>query len=152
MKLTPSQVKNLMRRGLRLLVDPEPEATDRTRCIDFFGEACAYCWEPVPKGEGDLDHLLSAARGGRNHISNRVFSCKPCNAELKRDKDWEAFLAERYGAGTTYEARRSKILQWVAEAGNEPPLPEAMLSLLKEMEHAATSAYDAACKKVLGVR
>jgi hypothetical protein len=36
MKLTPAQVKNLMRRGLRFLVDPEPEPAEKDRMIALF--------------------------------------------------------------------------------------------------------------------
>jgi len=150
MKPTPSQVKNLMRRGLRLIVDPEPETPDRARCIEFFGHACAYCWAPIAQDRGDLDHLVSAARGGRNHISNRVFSCKPCNAELKRDKDWQEFLQERLGPGPEYDARRQKILGWVQSAGAQPPLSPDLISLLEQVGESATAAYDEACKKVRG--
>jgi hypothetical protein len=39
MKLTPAQVKNLMRRGLRFLVDPEPDRTDKDRLIAFLSIA-----------------------------------------------------------------------------------------------------------------
>jgi hypothetical protein len=149
MKLSPSQVKNLMRRGLRFLVDPEPEPVDRARCVDFFGHACAYCCEPVVPGRGDLDHLVPAARGGRNHISNRVFSCKRCNAELKRDKDWQEFLKARVAPAVARD-REQKILAWVQEAGAEPPLSPALLALLEHAAASATSAYDEACKRVRG--
>src|SRR4051812_41123637 len=131
MKLTPSQVKNLMRRGLRFIIDPEPEPVDRARCADFFGRACAYCSQTI-EGSGDLDHLVAAARGGRNHISNRVFSCKRCNAELKRGKDWQEFLKERHGLGTEYDACRQKILGWVQNAGAEPPLSAEVLARVEQ--------------------
>jgi hypothetical protein len=150
MKLTSSQVKNLIRRSLRLIVDPEPEPHDRTRCIGFFQHTCAYCGEPIAQGRGDLDHLVSAARGGRNHISNRVFSCKLCNAELKRDKDWQDFLKERHGLGSEYSARRQEILVWVQNAGAAPPLSTDMLMLLEQAAESATAAYDEACRRVRG--
>lgn len=148
MKLTPSQVKNLMRRGLRLLVDPEPETEERQRAISFFEHCCAYCGDVIEKGKGDLDHLLSAARGGRNHISNRVFSCKPCNAEQKRDKDWQQFLREKHRAGNAFESKQRKILEWVQLSGAVAPLPEAVLQLLEEQAREVTAAFDAACAKV----
>ena len=152
MKLTPSQIKNLMRRGLRLLVDPEPEEEEKQRCIEFFDHACAYCGSTVERGRGDLDHLVSAALGGRNHISNRVFSCKPCNAQEKRDKQWEGFLREKHGSGQSFEAMRNKILGWVAVAGPVPLLPKTLLHALEEEAARATAVYDEACKKVRGVQ
>ncbi|HEY0323065.1 MAG TPA: HNH endonuclease signature motif containing protein [Pyrinomonadaceae bacterium] len=151
MKLTPSQVKNLMRRGLRFLVDPEPAVEERQRAIAFFGHCCAYCGTPIGHGKGDLDHLVPAAKGGRNHISNRVFSCKPCNAEEKRDKDWEEFLLEKCGGSPTFELRSGKILEWIESAGAVPPLSEDMLHLIEEQCREATAAYDKACRKVRGI-
>ena len=47
-KLTPAQVKNLMRRGLRFLIDPEPERADKDRMIAFFVHSCALCSAKYP--------------------------------------------------------------------------------------------------------
>jgi HNH endonuclease len=148
MKLTPSQVKNLMRRGLLFLIDAEPEPQDRKRCIAFFAYRCAYCGAKIDADKGDLDHLLSSAKGGRNHISNRVFSCKPCNAQEKQDKAWEAFLLEKHGPGSAFQQRRSRILSWVAEAGAVPPLAEGTLLVLEEQANKVTAAYEEACIEV----
>jgi hypothetical protein len=150
MKLTPSQVKNLMRRGLRLLVDPEPETAERERCIAFFDHLCAYCGTRVVDGQGDLDHLLSAARGGRNHISNRVFSCKQGNAKEKRDKAWKMFLIEKTGMGSAMQARLNKIDEWINLAGAVPPLTQATLHIIEEESQRVTAVYDQACKRVRG--
>ncbi len=147
MKLTPSQVKNLMGRGLRLLVDPEPEPEQKERCIAFFKHRCAYCGAAV-NGQGDLDHLLSAAQGGRNHISNRVFSCKECNSKGKRDRPWEQFLLERSGTGEVMESRRQKITEWISLAGAIPPLTEGTIRAIEEESQKATRAYDKACERV----
>jgi hypothetical protein len=148
MKLTPSQVKNIMRRGLRLLIDPNPEPEQRAQCVEYFGHICAYCDDDVAKGQGDLDHLLSSAKGGRNHISNRVFSCKRCNAEEKREKQWESFLLDKYGPGPVFNERRSKILGWVAIAGDVPPLSDEMLEILEAQSRAVVAGYDEACKMI----
>lgn len=74
MKLTPAQVKNLMRRGLRFLVDPEPEKSDKNRFREYFKDCCAYCGRHLEHGGGDIDHLVSAALGGANAMTNRVLS------------------------------------------------------------------------------
>lgn len=137
-----------MRRGLRFLVDPEPDPEEKRKCIEFFGHGCAYCGTALEKGRGDFDHLVSAALGGRNHISNRVFTCKPCNAEQKRDKQWEEFLRERHGSGPAFETTRRKILGWVAVAGAMPPIPETLIHLLNEEGAKITAAYDEACQRV----
>lgn len=139
-----------MRRGLRLLVDPEPEPGERQRVIAFFDHCCAYCGTVIDKDKGDLDHLLSSARGGRNHISNRVFSCKPCNAEQKRDKDWQEFLHEKNGNGSVFDERCRKIVEWVNREGAIPPLPKSTLQLVEEQAHEVTEAYDKACKEIRG--
>jgi len=150
MNLTQSQVKNLMRRGLRLLIDPEPEKIERARVTEFFGHQCAYCGAEIGTGKGDLDHLVPSALGGRNHISNRVLSCKRCNAELKRDKPWEQFLLEQNGDTEIYSARRKKILEWVETSGAVPPLDPALLQILEEQCRISTGAYDKACKHIRG--
>jgi hypothetical protein len=150
MKLTPSLVKHIMRRGLRLLVDPEPTKEDRLRAIENFDRYCAHCAVRVDKGKGDLDHLLSSAQGGRNHISDRVFSCKPCNAEQKRDGDWLEFLLDRHGKSAAFEATQRQILRWVEVAGAAKPLPESTLALLETQAAVVTAAYDSGCAKVRG--
>lgn len=148
MKVTPSQVKNIMRRGLRLLVDPEPDALEKQRCIGFFYHCCAYCGVVVAKGEGDLDHLVSASIGGRNHISNRVFSCKPCNAEQKRELPWETFLVSKHGQGPVADEKRERILQWISAAGSVGPLSDEVLKVLETEASIATTAFDEACRKI----
>jgi hypothetical protein len=92
--------------------------------------------------------IYSSAKGGRNHISNRVSSCKPCNAEEKREKDWEQFLLEKHGPGELFEEKRSKILEWVQKAGAVQPLQESTLSLLEEQCILVTSQYEKACRRV----
>jgi hypothetical protein len=150
MKLTPSQVKNLMRRGLRLLIDPDPRTEERRQVYTFFEYHCAYCDIPIEEGKGDLDHLLSAAKGGRNHISNRVLACKACNAKEKREKDWKEFLLKMCGGGLTFEQRQRKILDWIKSVGDVPPLSDTSQKLLEEQYHMVTAAYDEACRKVRG--
>ena len=152
MRYTPSQIKNLMRRGLRLLIDPEPDAEEKQECIAFFDHRCAYCGVVVDKGQGDLDHLLSASFGGRNHISNRVYSCKHCNAKEKRDKAWEAFLVEKHGSRPAMAPYRKRIHAWVKQAGHVPALPEQVLLALKEESQRVTESYMQACKKLRGVQ
>ena len=148
MKLTPAQVKNLMRRGLRFLVDPEPERAEKDRMIAFFEHSCAYCGVQIPVGDGDIDHLVSSAKGGRNHISNRAYSCKRCNAEEKREADWQEFLVQKYGNTAIMELRRSKIRQWIESEGAVPPLSDATFRTVEEQGRKVTEAYDEACRQV----
>jgi hypothetical protein len=148
MKLTPSQVKNNMRRGLRLLVDPEPDRAERERCIAFFGGCCAYCGTKIVDGQGTLDHLLAASRGGRNHISNRVFSCRQCNDKEKRERPWKEFLTEKTGREKMMQSRLDKISEWINFTGAVPPLSEATLRTIEQEGQRATAVYEQACKRV----
>jgi hypothetical protein len=148
MKLTPAQVKNLMRRGLRLLVDPDPEPEERQRVYDYFGHQCAYCGIAVEPGAGDLDHLVSAALGGTNHLSNRVLSCKRCNAKEKRELDWRSFLGKMSSDEVILSRRKEKIESWIQCFKGVRLLDAEMLRMLEEEGAKATAVYDAACRKV----
>jgi hypothetical protein len=53
--------------------------------------------------------MISAAKGGANHISNRVPSCKRCNAVEKRERDWHEFLREKAADEPTHASRCQKI-------------------------------------------
>ncbi len=148
MRLTPAQVKNLMRRGLRFLVDPEPEKQDKQRVRDFFNSQCAYCGVKIVDGEGDIDHLVSAALGGANALANRILSCKDCNAKEKRDRDWIEFLREKSPTDEVFHQRKTKIEQWVRLNGDHPKLDEQVLTLLQEECERTTKEYDRACARV----
>ena len=153
MQLSPSQIKNLMRRGLRLLLDPDLESEERRRVIEFFGHRCAYCGCLIEDGKGDLDHLLPTSRGGSNHVSNRVLSCKLCNAEEKRETDWQEFLHRKCkGETQTVTDRKNRIEQWIRTCGNARVLPETILRVLEEQCRRVTTEYDIACRKVREVR
>jgi hypothetical protein len=128
MKLTPSQTTNLMRRGLRLLFDPEPSPDERKLALDFFMGRCAYCDEQT-NGHHDLDHLVSSATGGANHISNRVPSCKPCNAEHKREQDWRRVLGEKWVHDPKKLAElTARIEEWVRSCAVYAP-PQSIVSV-----------------------
>jgi ribosomal protein L24E len=148
MKLTPAQVKNLMRRGLRFLVDPEPEKKDKKCVRDFFKDSCAYCGKSLENGDGDIDHLVSAALGGANALANRVLSCKPCNAEEKRDRNWIEFLKEKCDSHTTFQERESRIQQWIEMNGGHPKLDPDISALLDQESERTTKEYDAACRQI----
>jgi ribosomal protein L24E len=148
MKLTPAQVKNLMRRGLRFLVDPEPEREDKKRVRNFFKDSCAYCGRHLEDGDGDIDHLISAALGGANALANRVLSCKACNAEEKRDRNWIEFLKEKCDSHTTFQERESRIMQWIKLNGGHPELDLKILALLDQECDRTTKEYDTACMRI----
>ncbi len=54
--------------------------------------SCWYCGQTARRDESTLDHIIPLANGGKNHQSNMVFSCLPCNQE-KGDKSLEQYRA-----------------------------------------------------------
>lgn len=130
------------------MVDPEPEKEDKNRVRDFFKDSCAYCGKQLEDGDGDIDHLVSAALGGANTLANRVLSCKPCNAEEKRDRDWIEFLKEKCHSPSVFQERESKIRQWIELNGGHPELNPQILALLDEESDRTTKEYDAACARI----
>lgn len=112
--VTTAYVKNIIRRGLRELVDPSPDRDAVASIWKFFDDRCAYCGKTLRKTnkEGHIDHLVSASKGGPNHISNRVLSCAACNETEKLDSNWDEFLKRKAGDPTTYEVRKKRILEW----------------------------------------
>ena len=137
-----------MRRGLRFLVDPEPEKEDKRRVWDFFTGCCAYCGRQLKDGEGDIDHLVSAALGGANALANRVLSCKPCNAEEKRDRDWTEFLNEKCPSPKILQERESRIRKWIELNGGHPELSPEIRALLDQESDRSTKEYDATCARI----
>jgi hypothetical protein len=148
MELTPAQVKNLMRRGLRRLVDPEPEPKDKERIWAYFEGRCAYCDTVIAEGGGDIDHLVSAALGGANSLANRVLACKPCNAQEKRDQDWESFINSKCPGSDIRARRTQRIRSWIESHGGHPVLRQEVLSLLTSEAKRVTDEYDLACRRI----
>jgi hypothetical protein len=152
MKPSSSQVKSVIRRGLRQLLDPDPKPADRLRVWKFFDSQCAYCGTKLELGKGDLDHLISAAKDGSNHISNRVLSCKTCNAEEKREMAWNDFLKKKCSDEQTLAERQRKIEEWMSQCGGSPLLSEEILRLLESEYKRVAAEYDAACRKIRTAR
>jgi HNH endonuclease len=45
------------------------------------GDACFYCAKPTTAGQNrTVEHILSIAHGGNNHLANLVFAHEECNA------------------------------------------------------------------------
>lgn len=137
-----------MRRGLRCLLDPDPEDVDKQRVWIYFENRCAYCDKTLLKQEGDIDHLISAALGGANGLANRVLSCKPCNAQEKRDRDWQEFLKSKCDNPDTLERRTQKIQNWIQKNGGCPVLDKELLALLESEATRTTTEYDLACRLI----
>ena len=46
---------------------------------------CVYCGTALTPEEGTEDHVVPLSKGGRNHISNVVLACSPCNVRKGND-------------------------------------------------------------------
>ena len=145
----PAQITNLMRRGLRLQLDPGPTSEERRKAFEFFGYKCAYCEAQIDLKMGHLDHLVSASQGGSNHTSNRVPSCPICNAKEKRETHWEGFLSEKcHGDATAIRLKRRRIEQWIEECGARPSFSEIASRLAEEEGRRLTDEYNQACRRI----
>ena len=137
-----------MRRGLRFLVDPEIGPEDRARVRAYFQNRCAYCDVEIAPTDGDMDHLVAAANGGSNAISNRVLSCKTCNAHGKREQDWLAYLKAISINPRNFEMRRGRIERWIELNGGRTTLDYHVLEVLKREADRTTAEYDVACQRI----
>lgn len=70
--LSPSQKKRVrMRHEIETLAE-----RDGLEC--WF---CGYSFLSADSREVTIEHLVSVAHGGPNHLSNLVLACQPCNQE-----------------------------------------------------------------------
>jgi hypothetical protein len=142
-KATAGYTKNVIRRALRAVVDPEPNRREVAELWGFFGSACAYCGRSLKKAarEGHVDHLIATTAGGTNHISNRVLSCASCNGDEKREEPWLDFLRSKVKNRSLSNARRQHIEAWVS--GQTPAEPSGFDSKLLEREtERAVATFD----------
>jgi len=64
-----------------------------------------------------MDHVVSAAANGSNHLANRVLSCAPCNEAEKRDADWLDFLSMKNSDNAQqFSTRQAKVGTWSARS------------------------------------
>src|SRR5438105_15521007 len=149
MRTTPSQVKNIIRRGLRSLVDAELDSLQSSQVWTFFGSMCAYCGVLLDKNkrEGHLDHLVSSSAGGSNHLSNRVLSCGSCNGDQKRELPWNEFLRLKNPDAIAYRERHCRILKWIETAG-KPNFESTQLDLVARETKRVIQVFDDACATI----
>lgn len=56
----------------------EPLTARQRACVrERDTEICAYCGSYAP--DGHVDHRVSRANGGSNHLNNLSWACPPCN-------------------------------------------------------------------------
>lgn len=140
---SPGYVKNIIKRSLREIVDPRPSKNDKKKIWEFFESKCAYCGKILHKErkEGHMDHLVSASRGGYNHISNRVLSCALCNEKEKADRPWEDFLSEKCQNKQVRACRKKKILRWQS-INKKPALTKSVLYKIGSYYNDIATYYD----------
>ena len=139
----PAYVKNVIKRSLREIVDPSPTEKDEQRIWAFFNSECAYCGKTLskPHKEGHIDHLVSSALDGTNHISNRVLACATCNEKEKLDSPWEKFLTQKNRDKTTASRRREKILEWQG-MHNKTTVKKETLDKIRSLGNEVAEFYD----------
>ncbi len=150
---TPSQVRRAIRLSLRALLDPELTRAQRETVKSFFEYSCAFCGVGLKQVRGHVDHLVSVAAGGTNHISNRVFACSACNGDEKLDRDWQDFLRFKNADVEAFSQRRERILLWSSQhRAAAPSIPPRQLeALVCESEH-ALKAFDRAVQRLRKVK
>ena len=57
------------------------------------GYRCQYCSRNIALREATIDHIIPRSRGGKNHWSNCVASCKSCNRRKDRMTPEEAGMS-----------------------------------------------------------
>ncbi|MCP4785817.1 MAG: HNH endonuclease [Fuerstiella sp.] len=136
--MTPSQARNAIKRCLKSILDPKLQAAEIDTLWAYFNGCCAYCGGQMdrPSRQAYKDHLVPEAEGGTNRLSNIVLSCGACNADEKRESNWEQFLTTKCpNDPATAEQRLSKIRNWVQMNGGP-------VSLTTEQQEGVDSAFD----------
>jgi hypothetical protein len=133
----------MMRRALQAVVDPEPTDKEISSLWEYFGSSCAYCGLSLKKEnrEGHIDHLVSATKGGVNHISNRVLSCSICNGDEKGESHWLEFLTLKVKDPSLLKFRKNRIERWISLTS---PSNRNIINheLLKQVTNNAIEAFD----------
>lgn len=142
--MTPSQVRNAIRRSLQALVDPKPSPRKRALIWEGFGHQCAFCGRALSQSrrQGHIDHLIPESVGGSNQLANLVLTCATCNGDEKLDKDWNEFLKTKCGSNLAlYEQRLTCILRWQESQPGPTTLSQAQQQLLDEAFEHVNTAY-----------
>lgn len=151
-KITPSKAKNSVRRALFAEIEGALSRTDKLKVWEFFRFSCTYCGRMMDPSsrEGHMDHLASRASGGTDHIGNTVLACRVCNGDEKRDMQWQRFLRTRCLDDVTFDARRSRIEEWVTL--NRTSLAETTPELAQAVEAEVQSVFAAFDRALSSIR
>ena len=155
MTSTPAQVKCVIRRGLRNLIDPELTRNQKDKIWSFFENQCAYCGIALnqKQREGHIDHLVSESAGGKNCAFNRVLACAHCNGNEKRETDWEKFLKSKCSnEEETFQTRLQKIIKWQSLNPAPAIIDPAVANLVQEEIDQLIAGFDKACSRIKSAR
>lgn len=142
---TPSQIRRAVHFALKSLLDPEINKMQRVNVCRYFKNACAFCGAPIPQEtRPPMDHLISIAEGGTNHISNRVLACSSCNDE-KLDRDWIEFLKCKSNNIALFSSRKRCIEAWVQlHMPARPNISQAKRKVLEREISKVITVFDSA--------
>ena len=152
--MTPSKVKNSMRKSLLEMIDPSPSKQEVGRVWAFFDSKCAYCGVELSRvrREGHIDHLVPLSVNGVNHVSNRVLACGTCNGDEKRDVHWAEFIVQKCSANqTVLNERVAKIRGWQQLNKGQPLKPSVRREIEKICDQMFMQ-YDTAIKSAKSLR
>ena len=151
---TPSQARNMIRKSLLGIIDPDPSREDITQLWEFFESRCCYCGTKINrKGrQGHIDHLVPQSVNGINHISNRVLSCGSCNGDEKRDTHWVEFIINKYANNPSVAKQRvDKIKEW-RKLHKEPKLDSELRNKAEELANHVCLRYNSAVRDLKKLR
>jgi CRISPR/Cas system Type II protein with McrA/HNH and RuvC-like nuclease domain len=154
MTSTPAQVKCIIRRGLRNLIDPELTRNQKNEIWASFNSQCAYCGTALNQKlrEGHIDHLVSESAGGKNCAFNRVLACAPCNGNEKRETDWKEFLKSKCSNEEVFQTRLQKIMAWQFSNPASKSIEPEIENIVREEIEQLTIAFDKACSRIKSAR
>lgn len=143
---TVSMAKNIMRRAIREIVDPELTRLEKDALWAHFESCCAFCGKPIERSSrtGHVDHLEG---GDGNGPRNRVLACARCNGDEKRERPWRDFLAEKSIGEAVAAERHARIEAWVEMHERRAPEVPAVAKACHEAER-IVDEFHAACTKI----
>jgi hypothetical protein len=86
---------------------PKKRLSGREKTLPMFnalikrdGDACFYCGASTSEDDRSLEHLVSIAHGGPNHLSNLVLAHRKCNSDAGHMSVMEKILAREKNRST----------------------------------------------------
>lgn len=155
----PAQAKNAIRKSLFGLLGSKLTPQARDAIWAHFDSRCAYCRCKLVRSrrEGDIDHLVAVALGGREEVANFVLACKACNGDEKRGMGWKEFLRTKVPNPELRRKRAARIRRWVTSQRTVRTAPkqarrDRVLRQVEREARKAITAYETAVAQVRAIR